>query len=155
MKLTSLTIAVLAGLNVAPASASFFIYWSQDTVSGTGAYLYYFFRGHPSCNDVINARAYTESNDVSKIQGVVCDGPGCYNGKFEEVKRMEMNTNFGHYSESLQTRRLGLMLDMGLTNITQPSTRIADSGCMTLGIATWERAVLLGRILSLVARPSA
>ncbi|KAK0609426.1 hypothetical protein B0T14DRAFT_441850 [Immersiella caudata] len=98
MKFTTLAVAALAGLNFSPAAASFFIYWSQDPVSGTGAYLYYFFRGHPSCNDVINARAYTESDDVSRIQGVVCDGAGCSNGKFEEVKRLEMNTDFGHYT---------------------------------------------------------
>ena len=99
MKLSVLPLAALTALNVGNAAASFFVYWSQDPISGTGAYLYYFFRGHPSCNDAINARAYTESDDVSRIQGVVCDGVGCANGQFDQVTRMEMNTDFGHYSK--------------------------------------------------------
>jgi len=99
MKLSN--IATLAGLNVlfGSAAASFFIYASQDTISGTGADLYYFFPGYPDCNDVNRARAYVGTDNVSgNRQGVVCEGSGCYNGNPADIDRFEFNIADGHFS---------------------------------------------------------
>ncbi|KAK3389402.1 hypothetical protein B0H63DRAFT_445598 [Podospora didyma] len=106
MKFSAL--AALAALQLQTVSASFYIYWSQDAASGTGAYMYHFFPAHPSCNDVNHAISYLEQDKLRADQwGVVCEGKGCYNGKFEEVMRFEMGTRFGHYT-IYQDRAFGL-----------------------------------------------
>lgn len=87
----------LAGLNLlfGSATASFFIYVSQDTTSGTGAELYYFFANYPSCNDMNGAHACVGIDDASSSQGVVCDGLGCSNGQPGDIGRLEFNTDLG------------------------------------------------------------
>ncbi|KAM7218531.1 hypothetical protein V8F06_006135 [Rhypophila decipiens] len=96
-------ITALLSLSLATFAAAeryFYVYWSQDTVSGTGAYMYYFFDNHPSCDDVFNTRGVMEQDDLDDGQeGAVCEGAGCSNGKPEEITKFEFNAeNYGHYS---------------------------------------------------------
>ena len=94
---------LLAG--VPPATAAppneFYIYQGQDTLSGTGASLYYFFDSHPDCDEANGAESWIEEGreDVSENEGVVCDGLGCSNSKYSEIERLEFNIHWGHYSK--------------------------------------------------------
>jgi hypothetical protein len=109
MKLFGLPVALLTALHLQSAAADMYIYQSQDTMSGTGADIYHFFRGHPSCNDVNSATNYMGRDDVSgSKKGVNCDGSGCWNGNPNDITRLEMNTNFGHMSKSTMSLILQL-----------------------------------------------
>ncbi|KAM7207814.1 hypothetical protein V8F20_001856 [Naviculisporaceae sp. PSN 640] len=122
MKFTSITTSLLSLASMASmvsAERYFWIYWSQDSVSGTGAYMYYFFDNHPSCNDVFNTRGVMEQDDLNDGQeGAVCEGNGCWNGKPEEITRFEFNApNYGHYN-ILKIDGWGYVLrDMGGNNV--------------------------------------
>ncbi|KAK4040419.1 hypothetical protein C8A01DRAFT_15676 [Parachaetomium inaequale] len=97
MKFFGLPLAILTALQLQYAAADMYIYQSQDTMSGTGADIYNFFTGHPSCNDVNSATNYMGRDDVSgRRSGVNCDGSGCWNGNPNDITRLEMNTKFGH-----------------------------------------------------------
>ena len=151
MKLFGLPIVLLTALQLQSAAAAMYIYQSQDSVSGTGADIYNFFKGHPSCNDVNKAVNYMGRDDVSGGKhGVSCDGNGCWNGKPNDIKRLEMNTKFGHYSESLLS-----LLWNGTNQRTsmQPSTRTVAGTWLIPGTGWWALASLPGRTIFSVVHP--
>ncbi|CAP71262.1 uncharacterized protein PODANS_6_3605 [Podospora anserina S mat+] len=81
MKFTTLTTLATTAL-LTTAKADIWIYEGTDLGSG-GEVLWLFFPGFPpphSCEDVKNTRLILQKWDVSEIEGVVCDGDGCYNG---------------------------------------------------------------------------
>ncbi|KXX77781.1 hypothetical protein MMYC01_204094 [Madurella mycetomatis] len=116
MKFSTVTILTALGLGSSTASAQsvqqrFHVYWSQDTVSGTGAWMYYFFGGEPSCNDVFTTRGVFEQSNLDNREGVICQGNGCWNGRPHEITRFEFNApNFGRYNiEQITNGQFALM----------------------------------------------
>ncbi|KAK4173844.1 hypothetical protein QBC36DRAFT_244629 [Triangularia setosa] len=67
--------------------------------------MYWFLPGHPSCDDVENTRAILGKWDVSEIEGVVCEGDGCWTNHPEDIDRLEFNVDFGHFSEFATTNK--------------------------------------------------
>ncbi|KAK4662746.1 hypothetical protein QC763_603605 [Podospora pseudopauciseta] len=79
MKFTTLTTLTTLATT---AKADIWIYECTDLGSG----------------DVKNTRLILQKWDVSKIEGVVCDGDGCYNGNPEDLERLEYDVDFGHFT---------------------------------------------------------
>ncbi|KAK4640354.1 hypothetical protein QC761_603605 [Podospora bellae-mahoneyi] len=97
---TLVTTALLTTALLTTAKADIWIYEGTDLGSG-GEVLWLFFPGFPpphSCEDVKNTRLILQKWDVSEIEGVVCDGDGCYNGNPEDLERLEFDVDFGHFT---------------------------------------------------------
>ncbi|VBB83865.1 Putative protein of unknown function [Podospora comata] len=102
MKFTTLTTLATTAL-LTTAKADIWIYEGTDLGSG-GEVLWLFFPGFPppppshSCEDLKNTRLILQKWNVSEIEGVVCDGDGCYNGNPEDLERLEFDVDFGHFT---------------------------------------------------------
>ncbi|KAK5653656.1 hypothetical protein OQA88_8686 [Cercophora sp. LCS_1] len=99
-----LTFFLVAALQlIAPALADFYVYEGRFFRPGDGSRVVWAFHPHyPECSEVHwHTTLYRGRGDVSGDKtGVACDGMGCSDSSPDPqtIERLEMNTEFGHYT---------------------------------------------------------
>jgi hypothetical protein len=100
MKFSLGTVVACAGL-ISPVMANFDLYMVDQTIitpNGVSELkVWEVFEAEPNCNQVMNQRAWSTSNDVSGTkEGIRCVGSGCdYKADIANSDVLEMNFNGG------------------------------------------------------------